>query len=124
MDSVVSRRPCFIEEDYGLASLAEMEAGFSGNHNQNNYALFSRPMSYARTSLRNLSSLSSSSVCSSPRSGPRFYDARFEEQQPHFLDSCLLCKKPLGNRDIYMYRLDIVLNSFIHEFRFVLLEKK
>ncbi|KAK3225058.1 hypothetical protein Dsin_004920 [Dipteronia sinensis] len=109
MDSVVSRRPCFVEEDDGLASLADMEAGVSGNHQQNSYAFFSRPLSYGRrNSLRNLSSLSSSSVCSSsPRSGPRFYDARYEEPQPHFLEACFLCKKPLGsNRDIFMYRGD------------------
>ncbi|KAL5748340.1 hypothetical protein ACOSQ2_025637 [Xanthoceras sorbifolium] len=106
MDSAVSRRPCFVEEDDGLASLADMEAGVSGN--QNSYAFFSRPLSYGRrNSLRNLSSLSSSSVCSSPRSGPRFYDARYEEPQPHFLEACFFCKKPLGNnKDIFMYRGD------------------
>lgn len=110
MDSVVPKRTCFIEEDDGLASVADMEAGFSGNHSQNNnnYVLFSRPLSYARSSLKNLSPSSPSSVCFSPRSGgARFYDARFEEQQPHFLDACFLCKKPLGNRDIYMYRGDM-----------------
>ncbi|XP_021285984.1 uncharacterized protein LOC110417782 [Herrania umbratica] len=99
-----SRRPCFIEEDDGLASLADMEAGYSGSHyhspNQNGF--FSRPLCYSRrSSLRNLSS-----SVSSPRSA-RFYDARFEDHQPHFLDACFLCKKPLGgNRDIFMYRGD------------------
>ncbi|XWS49195.1 hypothetical protein CRYUN_Cryun13aG0143100 [Craigia yunnanensis] len=97
-----SRRPCFIEEDDGLASLADMEAGYSGSHylshNQNGF--FSRPLCYSRrSSLRNLSS-------SSPMSA-RFYDARLEDHQPHFLDACFLCKKPLGsNRDIFMYRGD------------------
>ncbi|WRX18809.1 Zf-FLZ domain - like 5 [Theobroma cacao] len=97
-----SRRPCFIEEDDGLASLADMEAGYSGSHyhspKQNGF--FSRPLCYSRrSSLRNLSS-----SVSSPRSA-RFYDARFEDHQPHFLDACFLCKKPLGgNRDIFMYR--------------------
>lgn len=119
MDSGGSKRTCFIEEDDGLASVADMEAGFSGNHSQNNnnnnnYALFSRPLSYARSSLKNLSTSSPSSVCFSPRSGgARFYDARFEEQLPHFLDACFLCKKPLGNRDIYMYRSGVVFNIFI-----------
>lgn len=119
MDSGGSKRTCFIEEDDGLASVADMEAGFSGNHSQNNnnnnnYALFSRPLSYARSSLKNLSTSSPSSVCFSPRSGgARFYDARFEEQLPHFLDACFLCKKPLGNRDIYMYRSGVVFNLFI-----------
>lgn len=112
MDTVVSRRPCFIEEDDGLASLADMEAGFSGNHHLNNYTFFSRPLSYARkSSFLNLSS-SSSTACFSPRSGPRFYDARYEEHQPYFLEACSLCKKLLGNRDIYMYRSVIVLRSF------------
>ncbi|GKV10752.1 hypothetical protein SLEP1_g22072 [Rubroshorea leprosula] len=95
----VARRPCFIEEDDGLASLADMEAGFSG-HSHN--AFFSRSLRYTRrSSLRNLAS-----SIPSPRSA-RFYDARFEDQQPHFLDSCFLCKKPLGdNKDIFMYRGD------------------
>ncbi|GMI96182.1 hypothetical protein like AT5G47060 [Hibiscus trionum] len=100
-----SRRHCFIEEDQGLASLAVMEAGFSGTHYQthNQNGFLQRPLFYTRrTSLRNLSysSSSSSSSCSSPR---------FEDQihQPHFLDSCFLCKKPLGgNKDIFMYRGD------------------
>ncbi|KAJ4963007.1 hypothetical protein NE237_022946 [Protea cynaroides] len=40
---------------------------------------------------------------------PRFYEnIRFEEHhQPHFLESCFFCKRPLvNNRDIFMYRLD------------------
>ncbi|KAL5551252.1 hypothetical protein UlMin_001428 [Ulmus minor] len=50
--------------------------------------------------------MSSSFSSSSPRSG-RFYDARFEEPQPHFLEACFRCKKPLSeNRDIFMYRGD------------------
>ncbi|KAB2017962.1 Altered inheritance of mitochondria 39, mitochondrial [Gossypium arboreum] len=107
-----SRRPCFIEEDDGLASLVDMEAGYSGTHYQscNQNGFFSRPLlCYSRrSSLRNLASSSSSSVFS-PRF-TRFYDARFEDHhyhQPHFLDACFLCKKPLGgNRDIFMYRGD------------------
>ncbi|XP_049412130.1 FCS-Like Zinc finger 1-like isoform X2 [Solanum stenotomum] len=55
-----------------------------------------------------LTSLSSSSSMSSPRfaGGRKYYDTtRF--QQPHFLDACFLCNKPLGyNRDIFMYRGD------------------
>ncbi|KAE8717524.1 poly(U)-specific endoribonuclease-B-like [Hibiscus syriacus] len=105
MDSSVrSRRRCFIEEDQGLASLAVMEAGYSGTHYQthNQNGFFQRPLFYSRrTSLRNLSSYSSS--CSSPR------PARFEDyNQPHFLDACFHCKKPLGgNKDIFMYRGDM-----------------
>ncbi|KAE8672200.1 hypothetical protein F3Y22_tig00111848pilonHSYRG00131 [Hibiscus syriacus] len=91
-----SRRPCFIkEDDDGFAFLADMEAGYSGTHYQNGF--FSR-----RTRLRNLTY---SSCCSR---FARFSDGRFKDhQQPHFLDACFLCKKPLGaNRDIFMYRGD------------------
>ncbi len=99
------KRHCFLEEDDGLASLVDTEAGFSG-HNTYHYqhGFVSRTMGYAypisyNGSFRNLS-------VSSPRSG-RFYDARFEDHQPHFLEACFLCKKPLGsNRDIFMYRGD------------------
>ena len=36
----------------------------------------------------------------------RFYDTRFEDHQPHFLESCFLCKKALGNQiDIFMYKV-------------------
>lgn len=108
MCSTSTRRPYFIEDDDGLASLADMEAGFSGNnhHHHHNHPFFSRPLCYAgshrRGSMRSLSSFSGS-----PRSG-RFYDGgRFEEYQPHFLHACFLCKKPLGdNKDIFMYRGD------------------
>ncbi|KAJ9152577.1 hypothetical protein P3X46_026132 [Hevea brasiliensis] len=99
------RRPCFVEEDDGLASLADMEAGFSGNHqnHHHNHPFFSRSLCYGRKtgSFRNLSS-----SVASPRSA-RFYDARFEDHQPHFLEACFLCKRPLSdNRDIFMYRGD------------------
>ncbi|MBA0718591.1 hypothetical protein Golax_006331 [Gossypium laxum] len=108
-----SRRTCFIQEDDGLASIVDMEAGYSGSHCQkvNQNGFLSRPLCYSRrSSLRNLSSFSSSSSSgsvSSPRPA-RFYDARFEDvHQPYFLDVCFLCKKPLGcNRDIFMYRGD------------------
>jgi hypothetical protein len=98
-----SKRPCFIEEDDGLASLADMGAGFSGNH----HPFFSRSLCYARRcSFRNLSSL-----VPSPRSA-RFCDSRFDDHQPHFLEACFLCKKPLGdNRDIFMYRLGTFFSS-------------
>ncbi|KAG6577647.1 Protein MARD1 [Cucurbita argyrosperma subsp. argyrosperma] len=33
--------------------------------------------------------------------------SRFDDPQPHFLDSCFLCRKRLGNNtDIFMYRGD------------------
>lgn len=100
MDSVSSvKRPCFVEEVDGLASLAgNMEAGFSGNQNQRPF--YARPLCYSRNSFRNLSSMSG--FASSPRS-PRLHDARFDES--HFLKACYFCKRQLSNdKDIYMYR--------------------
>ncbi|MEI4889630.1 hypothetical protein, partial [Klebsiella pneumoniae] len=83
MDSTSIRRPCFIEEDDGLASIADMEAGFSGNQNPNHHYhnhFLSRPLYYTSLTrkgrLRNLSS--SSSSVSYPRSG-RYFNRRFEE---------------------------------------------
>lgn len=99
-----SQRHCFLEEDDGgLASIADIEPGYSGhNHNHSSYqhGYVSRTLGYAtfynNRDLRN--------NVYSPRSG-RFYDARFEDHQPHFLEACFLCKKPLGNnKDIFMYR--------------------
>ncbi|XP_004241979.1 FCS-Like Zinc finger 1-like [Solanum lycopersicum] len=66
-----------------------------------------------KSSLTSLSSMSSSSSSSSSMSSPRFAGGRNYsdttrfQQQPHFLDACFLCNKPLGfNRDIFMYRGD------------------
>ncbi|KAG8503231.1 hypothetical protein CXB51_001052 [Gossypium anomalum] len=59
-----SRRPCFIKEDDGLASIVDMDVGYSGSHYQtvNQNGFLSRPLCYSRKScLRNLSSFSSSS---------------------------------------------------------------
>ncbi|CAN8267213.1 unnamed protein product [Cochlearia groenlandica] len=90
-----------------------MEAGFSGNNRNSLNGVVSHPLSYATTN--SLSNYSQSFYnhqysVSSPRSvfsGRRFHDFRYDNQQPHFLDSCFLCKKPLGhNRDIFMYRGD------------------
>ncbi|KAF9624971.1 hypothetical protein IFM89_016791 [Coptis chinensis] len=98
------RRPCFEEDDVGLACITSKEAR---SPNSNNTPFFSRARK--SSSYRSLSSLSSSSCSSSssPRS-TRFYDTKCREQQlPHFLEACFLCKKPLGeNRDIFMYRGD------------------
>ncbi|KAI9087071.1 hypothetical protein K1719_031032 [Acacia pycnantha] len=101
--SSTNKRPCFLEENLGLALLADMEAGFSGqNNNHYQQGFVSKSMGgYAisiRSSFRSLPG-------SSPRSG-RFYDARYEDHYPHFLEACHLCKKVLQNRDIFMYRGD------------------
>ncbi|RWR80581.1 DUF581 domain-containing protein [Cinnamomum micranthum f. kanehirae] len=90
MTASSTRRTAFVEEDEGLASLAEMEAGFSGK----NFSMSSRRRGSYKTFPP-----SSASSHSSSRSG-----LAYEETQ-YFLDSCHLCKKPLGgNRDIFMYR--------------------
>ncbi|KAK8490256.1 hypothetical protein V6N13_139919 [Hibiscus sabdariffa] len=97
--SCSSTRPCFIEEDDGLASLPDMEAGFSGTHY---HGFIQNGFSSMRACLRNLTS--SSSYCSSVVG---VFHGGFEEHHPHFLDACFLCKRPLGvNRDIFMYRGD------------------
>ncbi|KAJ0252754.1 FCS-Like Zinc finger 1 [Hirschfeldia incana] len=110
---VSARKPYFIEEeeDDDLASsLSEMEAGFSGSSNSQN-GVVSRPLSYTNychnTTYTHGYYYHQYSV-SSPRSvvSRRFHDFRLENQQPHYLDSCFLCKKSLHNRDIYMYRGD------------------
>ncbi|KAJ4957828.1 hypothetical protein NE237_024939 [Protea cynaroides] len=91
------RRPTFIEEDNGLASLADMEAGFSGNHH---HPLLMRSSGFSASMRRASYKALSSPTYSSTRS-PRFFE------EPHFLEACYLCKKPLrDNRDIFMYRGD------------------
>ncbi|KAI3756471.1 hypothetical protein L1987_56292 [Smallanthus sonchifolius] len=94
MDSTTTRRPYFLEENNGLASISDIQSPSQSSS-------ISRPLySPRKASLKTLPSFSS------PRSGKLFH-GRFEEQQPYFLDACFLCKKPLGhNRDIFMYRGD------------------
>ncbi|XP_016483299.1 FCS-Like Zinc finger 2 [Nicotiana tabacum] len=115
MDTTTRRGPFFFDKNDGLASLAIIEAEISENNHHNHNPLISRPLYHTvlqrKSSLRNLSfiSSSSSSSMSSPKlaGGRRFCETRFEEQQPHFLESCFLCKKQLGsNKDIFMYRGD------------------
>ncbi|EOA17547.1 hypothetical protein CARUB_v10005906mg [Capsella rubella] len=104
---VSTRKPYFIdeEEEGGLASL---EAGVSTPSCYNNNLKkmnhhYNHPQSYYYHHHHHQYSVSS------PRSG-KFHDFRFDNSsfgQPHFLDSCFLCKKRLGdNRDIFMYRGD------------------
>ena len=91
------KRHCFSEED-------DVEPGYSGHNHFHHYqhGFISRTLGYGTFYNRRVRSHS----IFSPRSG-RFYDARFEDHQPHFLQACSLCKKPLGdNRDIFMYRGD------------------
>ncbi|XP_045832627.1 FCS-Like Zinc finger 3-like [Trifolium pratense] len=101
MYSSTVKQPCYIEQDNGLASLKDIDLV---GHRANNFVTKSMiTMGYSnRTSFKNLS------ILSSPRSGARrFYDTRFEDHQPHFLEACSLCNKSLGdNKDIFMYRGD------------------
>ncbi|AES94377.1 putative Zf-FLZ domain-containing protein [Medicago truncatula] len=103
-----SKRHCFLndEEDDGLASITttDIEPGFSGhNHFSHQHGFVSRTLGYGYATVYNRGLRNNAN---SPRSGGRFYDARFEDHQPHFLQSCFLCKKALGNKDIFMYRGD------------------
>ncbi|KVH95258.1 hypothetical protein Ccrd_002698 [Cynara cardunculus var. scolymus] len=92
MDSATVRKQCRLQQNNGLASIAVIEPGFSSSSSSENHRNRSRLIS------RSLYSFSSI------RSG-MFFNGRFQEQPPHFLDACFLCKKPLGcNRDIFMYR--------------------
>ncbi|XP_058104145.1 FCS-Like Zinc finger 1-like [Magnolia sinica] len=98
-----NKRQAFLDDDDDLASVSDMEAGFSGKN-----ALFStssgRNGRISSSSFRAFSPRSSSS--SSLRPAAIFYDARCEEPH-HFLHACHLCKKPIGeNKDIFMYRGD------------------
>ncbi|KAJ9556022.1 hypothetical protein OSB04_010637 [Centaurea solstitialis] len=102
MESPSTRKPCFLEDDNGLASIAG-HAFFSSSENHHNH-LLSRPLCSPKPT-----NYASFSHVLSPRSG-RVFNARFEQQQqqqPYFLDACFLCRKPLsGNTDIFMYRGD------------------
>lgn len=119
MGSVPKRRRfCFLDRNDGLASLAEMETGFSANHQHNHNPLISRPVYLQRRSLKNLSSITSPRLAS----GKRFYETRFDEPQPHFLEACFLCKKALGdNTDIFMYRLVLLFILFKFQIKFTYL---
>ncbi|CAI9274672.1 unnamed protein product [Lactuca saligna] len=100
MDSATITKQCLLQHNEGLASITAVERGFSSSPSEN-HRHDRRPIySPTTTSFRSLYSFSFS------RSGT-FLNGIFQEQQPHFLDACFLCKKPLGcNRDIFMYRGD------------------
>ncbi|GAA0147804.1 hypothetical protein LIER_07417 [Lithospermum erythrorhizon] len=94
-------RLCFIDEDDGLASIAATKTSFSRD---NNKPLISIPINFngfqkKSSSLRNLAS-------SEIANGRFFHEEQHEQPPTHFLDSCFLCKKTLGHRDIFMYRGD------------------
>ncbi|XP_068634818.1 FCS-Like Zinc finger 3 [Aristolochia californica] len=85
-----------LAEDEGLASLPDMEAGFSGKH----------PLLCASSDRRQTYRSLSACVASQPPRSALFYGARGDEPH-HFLEACFMCKKTLGeNRDIFMYRGD------------------
>lgn len=93
---VPKRKPYFIEEE------ADMEAGVSSPS-----SLYKNMNRYHPQSYYNYHQYSPRSVVVPGK----FHDFRFDHSSfgqqslPHFLDSCSLCKKRLGNnRDIFMYR--------------------
>ncbi|CAA6673849.1 unnamed protein product [Spirodela intermedia] len=92
---------------YGGGRAERREAGTSGFGSGICSALFTR-----RSATGNWGIYRDQGI-PSPRSGvdgrSRFFlEPRWDGQGEHFLDACLLCKKPLGhNRDIYMYRGDM-----------------
>lgn len=105
MDSS-ARKPYFLDEDDGLVSLVDVEAGVSGNqHNHYPQPSILRPkISHGGAHRRGGNSRNLSASFS--RISARFYDVRFEDHHQHFLSACFLCKKPLGDdKDIFMYRL-------------------
>ncbi|KAG2244928.1 hypothetical protein Bca52824_093198 [Brassica carinata] len=107
---VSTRKPYFIEEeDDGLVSLAEMEAGVSSPSScyrkMNQYHPQSHYYNYHQYSVSSPTSV----VVSGKYHEFRFDNSCFGQQSsvPHFLDSCFLCNKRLGhNKDIFMYRGD------------------
>ncbi|KAI3727862.1 hypothetical protein L6452_16482 [Arctium lappa] len=105
MDSATVKKKCLLEQNNGLASIAVIEPGLFSSSESENHRDRSRLISRSLYSPKTTSFRSLSSFCS-PRSG-MFFNGRFQEQPPHFLDACFLCKKPLGcNRDIFMYMGD------------------
>ncbi|KAJ4912526.1 hypothetical protein Rs2_07147 [Raphanus sativus] len=95
---VPKRKPYFKEEE------ADMEAGVSSPS-----SLYKNMNRYHPQSYYNYHQYSPRSVVVPGK----FHDFRFDHSSfgqqslPHFLDSCSLCKKRLGNnRDIFMYRGD------------------
>ncbi|XP_071706193.1 FCS-Like Zinc finger 2-like [Rutidosis leptorrhynchoides] len=103
MESKSTRKPCFLEDNNGLASIADFT--FSTSSPENHLHLIQRPLcSPRKTNPKNFASFSH---VSSPRFAGRYFNEKFEEQPPYFLDACFLCKKTLGgNIDIFMYRGD------------------
>ncbi|OIV92801.1 hypothetical protein TanjilG_00935 [Lupinus angustifolius] len=89
-----SKRHCFLKDDDGLVSLADTNVGFFCHYPYHyQHGFVSTTLGYTYPIYSSTSA--------------RFYDARFEDHVPHFLQACFICKKPLGNnRDIFMYRGD------------------
>ncbi|XP_071701110.1 FCS-Like Zinc finger 1-like [Rutidosis leptorrhynchoides] len=103
MESTSTRKPCFLEDNNGLASIADHAFSFSSP--ENHLHLIQRPLCSPKKT--NPKTYTSFSPVQSPRSAGRFFNGVFEEQPSYFLDACFLCKKPLGgNTDIFMYRGD------------------
>ncbi|WVZ18986.1 hypothetical protein V8G54_006308 [Vigna mungo] len=96
-----SKRHCFSEEDGWISSTNHGYYGHNYSHH-NQHGFVSRTLSFGTSYNRDFRS----PFILSPGFG-RFYDAIFEDHQPYFLQACFLCKRPLGDRDIFMYRFNL-----------------
>lgn len=105
----------------GLASVAELEAGGGHHGSRNKHPMYSRslkcydsigsprwpPGGGNSRSLGLPAGAHSFNSIFSPRYGRGRFDDQGLHDQPHFLEACFLCGKPLGdNHDIFMYRGD------------------
>ncbi|CAM8995523.1 unnamed protein product [Rhodiola kirilowii] len=99
MTSIPRRGSCFIGEDDD-----DYLPGPGAIRNE--YPRLNRSSMYHYSRTMSLRSISSSGYASSPRTA-KMYDSRFDNCQPHFLESCHLCRKSIaGDQDIFMYRGD------------------
>uniref|UniRef100_A0A7N0UTU7 FLZ-type domain-containing protein n=1 Tax=Kalanchoe fedtschenkoi TaxID=63787 RepID=A0A7N0UTU7_KALFE len=99
MHSSARRSSCFIagdDDDDEDAAAAEASFSFS--------SAASLHRSHGMIPIPTLRSFNSGVL--SPRFG-RMYEARFDDRQPYFLQTCAYCKKAIGDHmDIFMYRGD------------------
>uniref|UniRef100_A0A7N0TYD9 FLZ-type domain-containing protein n=1 Tax=Kalanchoe fedtschenkoi TaxID=63787 RepID=A0A7N0TYD9_KALFE len=97
MPSSARRSSCFIAGDDDDAHAAE--ASFSSSSS-------AASLHRSHSMMPNPTLRSFNNGVLSPRFG-RMYEARFDDRQPHFLQSCACCKKSIGDHmDIFMCRLD------------------
>nr|XP_043621910.1 FCS-Like Zinc finger 2-like [Erigeron canadensis] len=95
--STSTRKPCFLEDDTGLASITE------NHHSTTQHLIISRSLCSPTSTNTN----SSFSQLSSRKFFKNIGKLEKQPQPSYFLDACFLCKKTLAcNKDIFMYRGD------------------